>query len=125
MTNYKKTFGIKGRLRRTYYFLAQILVLVLSTFFLLAIMDHRVNSDNMLAGVLTILFLGLVLSILIITTVKRVHDAGLNPLLSLLIFVPTINFIFGLVLCFLPGQKGENLFGPDPRIAGHEPLRPI
>jgi uncharacterized membrane protein YhaH (DUF805 family) len=120
MTDYKKTFGIKGRVRRKYYIFAQILVLALTILFLLTIMDHRVNSNNALAGTLTIVFLGLALFILITTTVKRLHDAGLNPLLSLLVVVPSINFIFVLVLCFLPGQKGENPFGPDPRVTDNE-----
>ncbi len=40
-------------------------------------------------------------------TVRRALDAGRSPLLSLLYFVPGVNYVLMLVLCCLPTREGE------------------
>lgn len=46
---------------------------------------------------------------------RRLHDIGISQWWILLIFVPFINFIFGLFLLFKKGMIGLNKYGPDPK----------
>lgn len=43
--------------------------------------------------------------------IKRLHDFNGNGWLILLILVPIVNFIFALILWFVPGTKGANDYG--------------
>ena len=47
-------------------------------------------------------------------TIQRLHDFNTSGWLSLLTLVPFVNFIFFLVLLFIPGTDGRNRFGPKP-----------
>jgi len=46
--------------------------------------------------------------------IQRIHDFDTSGWLSLLLFVPGVNGIFGLLLLFIPGTRGRNRFGPQP-----------
>ena len=45
---------------------------------------------------------------------KRLHDLDKSAWFILVMFVPIINFIFGLYLLFAKGVEGDNKYGPDP-----------
>jgi uncharacterized membrane protein YhaH (DUF805 family) len=47
-------------------------------------------------------------------TIQRLHDLNWNGWLSVLMFVPFLNMIFGLILVFVPGTKGTNRYGALP-----------
>ena len=47
--------------------------------------------------------------------VRRLHDRGRPGLLLLLGLVPVLGWIVLPVDMLLPGTKGENIYGPDPR----------
>jgi uncharacterized membrane protein YhaH (DUF805 family) len=48
--------------------------------------------------------------------IRRLHDIGWTGWLVLLLFVPYVFAVLALILFFWPGTKGENRFGPDPRV---------
>jgi uncharacterized membrane protein YhaH (DUF805 family) len=47
--------------------------------------------------------------------VKRLHDIGWTGWLYLLSFVPIAGLVIAVVTLFIPGNQGENKYGPDPR----------
>lgn len=47
--------------------------------------------------------------------VKRLHDTGAGGWWSLLSLLPYVGNFFILYLCFVPGDKEPNNFGPPPR----------
>ena len=108
-------FSFKGRIARQSY--------ALSIFFLLlpqmvAILQLVRNEGNQGALALWMLVLmGVVLcsfwSILAIV-VKRLHDLGATGWLALLVFFPTINWIFMLILAVIPSSQQVNQYGPPP-----------
>lgn len=48
--------------------------------------------------------------------VRREHDRGRSGWFVLLIFLPYIGALIALINLLWPGQRGENRYGPDPRI---------
>lgn len=65
--------------------------------------EHNALMLAMLVWTLPFLWIGLVM------TVRRAHDAGLTAWLGLLYFVPFLNYLFMLVLCVLPTNRGAPL----------------
>lgn len=125
-------FSFEGRLRRSAYFLYGVLFIVLPYLVVsaaaLASMMARYDEGSLLAievnrieevVALSLLAVGLV----IVPTwaffglsIKRLHDFARSGLFSLLVFVPGVGapLIF-VVLSLVPGTRGENRYGPDPR----------
>lgn len=61
---------------------------------------------------------GLVLTLLELTVLaRRCHDAGWTGWLCLIALLPYVGFAFVLLMLFVPGSKGPNAYGPDPREA--------
>ena len=49
-------------------------------------------------------------------TAKRMHDAGWTGWLSAIVMLPGIGaWMVYLVMILIPGQRGENRYGPNPR----------
>lgn len=46
---------------------------------------------------------------------KRLHDIGWNGWLMLLSLIPIASLVILVVTWFIPGNQGENKYGPDPR----------
>jgi uncharacterized membrane protein YhaH (DUF805 family) len=46
---------------------------------------------------------------------RRAHDIGQSGWLAALTLIPYLGFIATLVFVFIPGQQGENKYGPDPK----------
>ena len=103
----------KGRLRRSYFILLEILSLVIVFLCMGAVMDHRLSNTFFGTLIWIVFFLLIFLQIVIVS--KRLQDCGFIALFSLLIFVPAINTALILFLCVYPGQKGQNKFGADPQ----------
>lgn len=51
---------------------------------------------------------------LVIFIIQRLHDLNHNGWLSLLMFVPLVNLLFGLYITFAAGTKGTNNYGLQP-----------
>lgn len=53
---------------------------------------------------------------IVVTSVKRCHDRGRSGCFLLICFIPLVGGLWLFVeLALLPGTKGANRFGPDPR----------
>ena len=48
-------------------------------------------------------------------TIRRLHDTGRTGWWILLNLIPYVGSIILLILLALPGQQGDNKYGPDPR----------
>lgn len=57
----------------------------------------------------------------IAVTVRRLHDSNKSGWMYLLTCIPYIGFIFFIVFGFLPGTRGENDYGFDPRLGEGAP----
>lgn len=52
----------------------------------------------------------------IAVTVRRLHDSDKSGWLYLLTCVPYVGWLFFLAFGFIPGTRGENRYGDDPRV---------
>ncbi|WP_081403361.1 DUF805 domain-containing protein [Acinetobacter equi] len=124
-------FSPQGRISRATYIawsliaaiISLIILLILSSAFLsadISSLDLQ-NSEEISTFLNSVSFIQLPIYIigyyfLIIFTIKRLHDLNLTGWLSLLLFIPLINFFFGLYLFFAKGNISSNKFG-EPRVA--------
>lgn len=51
---------------------------------------------------------------LVAVTTQRCRDFGWTGWAVLTLAIPLINFLFGLALILVPGDRGDNRYGPDP-----------
>jgi len=59
---------------------------------------------------------GLALALLELTVLaRRCHDAGWSGWFCLIVLLPYVGFAFAVLMLFVPGSKGTNTYGPDPR----------
>lgn len=119
-------FAASGRRNRKSYLLYSVLaVLALTLPFglvFLPVMMMAANSWNDTAiGLGIVVLLGLALPVTISTFfvgAQRCRDFGWSGWAILLTIIPYLGWIMALALLFIPGTKGENRYGPDPRAAG-------
>lgn len=50
-------------------------------------------------------------------TARRLHDISLNGWLAALALIPWLGWLFAAVIGFIPGQPGDNKYGPNPKAA--------
>lgn len=62
-------------------------------------------------GVLSLFFYTFLLSL----TIRRLHDSNRSAWYVLVMLLPIIGTIWFVILIFLPGTKGKNNYGADPR----------
>ena len=129
-------FGFNGRVRRSSYFFGALAAMCLWTVLCVslvaaiavangAVIDPEARSflvreDVVIEGepwmgiaFAALALLGLWSSLAL--TVKRWHDVGMSGWFALLTLPPFANFMMFVLLCLLPGTKGPNRHGPDPR----------
>jgi uncharacterized membrane protein YhaH (DUF805 family) len=73
-----------------------------------------VDRARWLAELLVFLAIALLIPNLAVS-VRRLHDRNLSGWLVLMLLVPYLGPLVILVLMMLPGTRGPNRFGPDPR----------
>ncbi len=128
---YEKFFTHKGRLNRKRYFLR------LACLFFIAFLVHMIavelisgdysNVEELEQFYLTagdyVGMADIVISFVIFTflnvaeimiSIRRLHDLGHTGWLVLLTYIPLVNFVFGIYLLFAHGNRGPNIYGPDP-----------
>lgn len=120
----------RRRLRRQSYLIFHIVMLTagfvlpllagaLAPVLLPALPDNPEDSPLLLAIGAVV---GLALTLLELTVLaRRCHDAGWTGWLSLIALLPYIGFAFIILMLFVPGSKGDNRYGPDPREADAQP----
>lgn len=121
--NQDSPLSANGRFGRLSYLgwnmlLGLITVLIVTIIALIAPSILPTNPSEKLS-IATIVFFVIIYAFMIyfsfIFTIRRLHDRDHSGWLSLVIFIPIINFFFILYLIFAPGTQGSNNFGA-PRI---------
>lgn len=129
-------FGFGGRVRRSSYFFGALAamalwsVLCVSVVAALAVangahldatttsltIDDGGDFEGSIWALPVFAILGLIgLWSSVALTVKRWHDVGQTGWFAILTLPPFANFMMFVLLCLLPGTRGPNRFGPDPR----------
>jgi uncharacterized membrane protein YhaH (DUF805 family) len=111
-----------GRSRRKEYWmfvLFQILVLVPLMLVAIALDGTSGDASDPFSGGLTLAVLGIYFLVFLIpglaVQVRRFHDQDKSGWFILLGFIPYIGGLILLVFMCLPGTRGPNRFGPDPK----------
>ena len=120
VTYQPEIFAMSGRIGRLRYigysslimFLLFVAVCVIGG--IVAVMLRNSQPGAAVAGLAVVLFYVPLFAVQIIMAKRRLHDLDSTGWLSLLIFVPLVNLLFGLYLWFAPGTNGRNRFGPAP-----------
>jgi uncharacterized membrane protein YhaH (DUF805 family) len=117
--------GLKGRARRKLFFpLAAVSNLLLYDWAGSYMLTKRTvigSVDPTALSALPLLWLalgGIALWVLLSMTVRRLHDTGHSGKWVLLSLLPGASILMLLALSMMPGEDGENVYGPDPRAAG-------
>jgi uncharacterized membrane protein YhaH (DUF805 family) len=105
-------FGFSGRLSRAAYFLAGMMMMIIVVFISYRIMlSHEASGTG---GIWETLFsIALIASLWAQAALgaKRFHDLDKAGTFAALLFVPFLNFITFVALCFIPGTRGPNSYG--------------
>lgn len=113
-------FGFQGRMRRSEWWLARLIMLVISIvgIFFIGGMAEAVGLDDdsgvdLALGLIVIVGFCLLLWMDLASGVKRLHDHGLSGWVWLVTLIPGLGVIFALVvLGILDGSPGPNRYGP-------------
>ncbi|MBQ4818929.1 DUF805 domain-containing protein [Aquimarina sp. MMG016] len=119
--------NFEGRARRKEYWMFTLFnVLIILGLYVLA-MVFLFMEINALASVFGILYVIYALGVLVpglAVAVRRLHDTGKSGWMILVGLIPLIGGIWLLVLYVTEGDKGDNEYGPDPKLEG-EPATTI
>lgn len=107
-------FRVQGRIGRQEYALGIGVVYPLNFAILFYLLSRTEISGAMLL-LLTAISLPVLLA-LIVLMAKRCHDLGLPGSFFLLALVPFVGLFWPFALAFLPGNPGDNSYGPPPVI---------
>lgn len=106
-----------GRLTRLPYFLATMLISVISSFLVYRHVLTYMPADAAdpwqtpgLEELVTVLFI-VTLWPMIALTSKRLQDIGKPPIISVAIALPVVSVVAYLVLSLYPGMSGPNKYG--------------
>jgi uncharacterized membrane protein YhaH (DUF805 family) len=106
-----------GRSRRKEYWMAFLINIIIS--FVVGFIDGAIGSNLWGGiGVLSALYIIALLIPGIAVTVRRLHDTGRSGWLLLIAVIPIIGAIVLLVWLAADGNRGDNQYGPDPKMAG-------
>lgn len=122
---YQRAFDFQGRSRRMEYWMYTLLqVLILFALVTIVLLTARSGGEDAFLFTLYVV-LGVYLLVHLIPNisvqVRRFHDQGLTGFLVLLGFIPYIGGIIVLVFMLIPGTKGPNKYGEDPKRPGVNP----
>lgn len=110
-------FAFSGRRNRKSYFLYFLALMGLwAVFFMLLAVPAANHSD---AGMGMVGILGLILAIPSVISSwavggQRCRDFGWTAWAVLLTAIPYVGFLFAIAMMVIPGNVGENRYGPDP-----------
>ncbi|MDF2385808.1 DUF805 domain-containing protein [Nostoc ellipsosporum NOK] len=123
----RRYFDFSGRSRRLEYWMFTLFMFIVAiawaiVFFLLGdAAGEGIDATREMNGAETawvvlgcLLYLAILIPVLAVQ-VRRFHDQDKTGWLCLLSFIPYIGGLIVLVFMVLPGTKGENRFGDDPK----------
>jgi len=123
----KNYANFSGRARRKeywmFYLISQLIGLAIAIPYLITFFgsfDFATGDFNPSGAWIFFLLLLIVYALFIIlpqlaVAVRRLHDTGRSGGWWFIQFVPLIGTIWFIVLLALPGETGDNRFGPDPK----------
>ncbi|MGV0978833.1 MULTISPECIES: DUF805 domain-containing protein [Weeksellaceae] len=100
-------FSLKGRIRRTEYWLTNFIYAILYVTYIFMYEVVKYNNNEFAVIFIGLLFLPL-WYILIAQSVKRSHDIGNSGWFNLIPF-------YGLFLLFSDSNEGDNKYGSNPK----------
>ncbi|MBN2173784.1 MAG: gliding motility-associated ABC transporter substrate-binding protein GldG [Bacteroidales bacterium] len=112
--------NINGRVKRLTFFLQRFILNLFLTICGYLIYTYYYFAEPglllfLLSSILVIIVISMII-LIIILNIRRLHDINSSGWFVLLLLVPIINVLFDLLILFIPGSKGQNKYGPDPRI---------
>ncbi len=118
-----------GRSTRTEFWLFYIIFygLIIASFIVTDVIGQTALDEAAADETFSLAYIPLILWVLacilpsIAVTVRRLHDSNKSGWMYLLTIIPYIGFIFFIVFGFLPGTRGENDYGFDPRLGEGAP----
>ncbi|MBR3544554.1 MAG: DUF805 domain-containing protein [Oscillospiraceae bacterium] len=101
-----------GRARRAefWYFWLFNAITVTSMFFIALLFD----AGDAFAGLLVLYWLATIVPRYALIW-RRLQDTGRSGFYFFLVFVPVVGWILVLIRLLMEGQRGPNVFGPDPK----------
>ncbi|MCO5063645.1 MAG: DUF805 domain-containing protein [Rhizobiaceae bacterium] len=106
-----------GRLTRLPYFLATMLISVISSFLVYRHVLSYLPADSVdpwqtpgLEELITVLFFATLWPMIALSS-KRLQDIGKPPIISVAIALPVVSMIAYIVLSLYPGMDGPNKYG--------------
>ncbi|WP_237066896.1 DUF805 domain-containing protein [Microbulbifer guangxiensis] len=118
---WRSYFSVSGRMPRRWFLLFGVLtwflVILLGVNYALSKSESVVNGEVSQEEIYWIIYLTGVLAYLALLApaIKRFHDIGWSGWFFLLLFVLIIKIPVALLLVFMPGSKGDNDYGVNPR----------
>lgn len=101
-------FSFKGRIRRTRYWLTNIIIGIL---FIPVNIEENISDG---VAVFTLIIAIPAIWIMFATCIKRLHDLGKSGWYYILSFIPFINIVIGIYMAFFKGEEFDNKYGPNP-----------
>jgi len=105
----------KGRINRFRFFWYPfgISLAVLPIYFVLVMM--LIGSELLLLTAIPAALVHLYTQVWSVSLlVRRLHDLNRTGWMALLLFIPLVNFVFGIYVVFFKGTDGSNKYGEDP-----------
>lgn len=106
----KNYAGFSGRARRTEYWMFTLFNVIIIAVLDLVGMAARLGS--ILGGIYALAVLIPSLAV----AVRRLHDTGKSGWWILIAVIPVVGSIILLIFMLLPGDRGDNAHGPDPKL---------
>ncbi len=113
-TAFKRTFEIRGRSRRTEYWMYTLFISIIGVIFVIVdgVMGWELDED---LGVTSAVFLLLTLITSVTVLIRRLHDTGRTGWWILLSFIPLVGSIVLFIFTVLDSTPGANKYGPNPK----------
>ncbi|CAM3739989.1 Inner membrane protein YhaH [Vibrio aerogenes CECT 7868] len=106
---FKKYTVFSGRARRKEYWMFYLFMMIFML--ITCILDVLVGSYGLITGLFGLAVLLPSLSL----TIRRLHDTGRSGWWCFITLVPVVGAIAFFVFTVLPGNFGDNQYGPDPK----------
>ena len=108
-------FSFRGRIARQSFFLGVLFLFLPQIFLVLQIAGSVEDSVEMVFWALFwMASMAITIWPILALFTKRLHDLSLTGGLSILAFIPSVNWIAFLVLACLPSKQEINQYGPPP-----------
>lgn len=119
---FRRYAEFSGRSRRLEYWMFMLFnILVMAGLVIAMASFGSLSEDSLFSGITGILFVIYFMIVLVPSVavqVRRFHDQGRSGWMILLGLIPYIGGLISFVFMCIPGDVGENEYGPDPKDDG-------